>query len=62
MEELDELYHNDSGSEDYLYEGVTDEERTWLENKLSELMYEFHARAKIEPSWYRVFSEEHIEL
>lgn len=60
MEELDEAYHDDSDCDDYIYEGVTDEERKWLEDKLSELMTEFHDHAKINPGWFRVISNEYI--
>jgi hypothetical protein len=62
MEELDELYSNDSGCDDYIYENVTDEDRKWLACKLEELMTEFNQRAKIEPEWFRVIGEEHIIL
>lgn len=62
MEELNELYHDESGCDTYIYDGVSDEDKKWLEEKLSELMHEFHERAKINPGWYRVSSEEHIVL
>lgn len=42
MEYLDEAYCDDSGCDYYIYEGVTDEQRRWLENKLSDVMDEFH--------------------
>lgn len=62
MEELDELYHSESDCDENIYEGVTDEDRKWLEEKLSDLMAEFHERAKINPGWFNVISEEHIVI
>lgn len=62
LERLDELYSDESGCDDYIYEGVSDEDKKWLEDKLSELIVEFNKRIKIEPNWYRVFSEEHIVM
>lgn len=49
MEELDEKYWNDSGCDYYIYEGVTDEERKWLEEKLSDLINEFHQEIGLSP-------------
>ena len=62
MEELDELYGDESGCDDYIYDGVSVENRKWFEDKLSDLIADFHEKAKIEPGWYRVLSEEHIQL
>lgn len=60
LEELDENYHDDSDCDEYIYEDVSDEDRKWLADRLSDLMYEFHERAKIEPRWFKVTLEEHI--
>ena len=62
MEELDEAYCDDSGCDTYIYDGVTDEERKWLEDKLSELMFEFHQKIGLNPGWFKVVSMEEVEL
>ncbi len=62
MEELDELYSSESGCDDFIYDGVSDEDRKWFADKLSELVTEFNKRAKVSPEWFRVISEEHIHL
>ena len=62
MEELDEKYCDESGCDYYIYEGVTDEERKWLEEKLSDLMNEFHQKIGLNPSWFKVFAMEEIDL
>ena len=62
MEELDEMYHDESGCDDYIYDGVSDEDKKWLEDNLSKLMEEFNERAKIKPRWFRVISEEYIKV
>ena len=62
MEELDEAYCDDSGCDTYIYEGVTDEERKWLEGKLSELMFEFHQKIGLNPGWFSVVSIEKVNL
>lgn len=62
MEELDQAYSDDSGCDYYIYEGVTDEERKWLEDKLSDLMFEFHQKIRLNPGWFRVVSMEEINL
>lgn len=62
MEELDQAYCDDSGCDTYIYEGVTDENRKWLEEKLSELMFEFHQKIGLNPRWFKVVSMEEINL
>lgn len=62
MEELDETYCDDSGCDTYIYDGVTDEERKWLEDKLSELMFKFHQKIGLNPGWFKVVSMEEINL
>ena len=62
MEELDDKYCDESGCDYYIYEGVTDEERQWLEDKLSDLMNEFHQKIGLNPSWFKVFAMEEIDL
>lgn len=62
MEELDEAYCDDSGCDTYIYEGVTDEERKWLEDKLSELMFEFHQKIGLNPGWFEVVAMEEVNL
>lgn len=62
MEELDEAYCDDSGCDTYIYDGVTDEERKWLEDKLSELMFEFHQKISLNPGWFKVVAMEEVDL
>ena len=62
MEYLDELYCDDSGCDYYIYECVTDEQRQWLENKLSDVMVEFHKMIGLKPCWFRVVKQETIDL
>lgn len=62
LEYLDEEYCEDTGCENYIYEGVTDEQFKWLENKFSELMEEFHKMANINPGWFNVYDIEEIDL
>lgn len=62
LEYLDEAYCEDTGCEDYIYESVTDEQFKWLEDKFSEVMYEFHKMAGINPKWYTVTDIEEIDL
>lgn len=62
MEELDQAYCDDSGCDTYIYDGVTDEERKWLEDKLSELMFEFHRKIGLNPGWFKVVTMEEVNL
>ena len=62
MEELDEAYCDDSGCDTYIYDGVTDKDRKWLEDKLSELMFEFHQKIGLNPGWFKVVSMEEVNL
>lgn len=62
MEYLDEAYCDETGCDYYIYEGVTDEERKWLEDKLSDLMNEFHNMIGLSSSWFHMVTEETIDL
>lgn len=62
MEELDQAYCDDSGCDTYIYDGVTDEEKKWLEDKLSELMFEFHQKIGLNPGWFKVVTMEEVSL
>lgn len=62
MEYLDELYADETGCEDYIYDGVLDEDRKWLDNQLSTLMHKFHKRIGLQGNWFKVFAEERIDL
>ena len=62
MEYLDEAYCDDSGCDYYIYEGVTDEQRQWLEDKLSDVMVEFHKMIGLKSCWFRVVEQEEIDL
>ena len=60
--DLDEQYCSETGCEDYIYEGVTDEQTRWLEDKLSDVMAEFHKMIGLKPCWFRVVEQEEIDL
>lgn len=62
MEYLYELYTDETGCEDYIYDDVSDEDRKWLEEQLSALMHKFHKRIGLQPNWFKVFAEERIDL
>lgn len=62
LEYLDKAYCEDTGCEDYIYDGVTDEQFKWLEDKFSEVMEEFHKIANINPGWFNVTDIEEIDL
>ena len=62
LEYLDEAYCEDTGCENYIYDGVTDEQFKWLEGKFSEVMEEFHKMANINPGWFNVTEIEEIDL
>lgn len=62
MEELDEKYSDDSGCDYYLYDGVTYEEREWLEDKLSKLINEFHKKIGLNTGWFKVITMEEVNL
>jgi hypothetical protein len=62
MEYLDELYGDESGCDYYIYEDVTDEQRKWLEDKLSDLMHEFHKKIGLKSTWFKVIEQEEIDL
>lgn len=60
--DLDEEYCSETGCEYYIYEGVTDEQTKWLEDKLSDLMLEFHKMIGLKPCWFTVVEQEEIDL
>ena len=60
--DLDESYCDETGCEEYIYEGVTEEQTKWLEDKLSELMLEFYARTGLKSNWFTVVEQEKIDL
>ena len=62
LQYLDEAYCSDTGCEDYIYEDVTDDQIEWLENKLSDVMVEFHERIGLKPTWFEVIEQEEINL
>jgi hypothetical protein len=56
LERLNEQYGYNAGGE-YdrdLYDGVTDEDKEWLEDELQKVINKFHERAKIVPNWFNV--------
>lgn len=60
--DLDEEYCSETGCENYIYEGVTDEQTKWLEDKLSDLMLEFHKMIGLKSNWFTVVEQEEIDL
>lgn len=60
--DLDEQYCSETGCENYIYECVTDEQTKWLEDKLSDLMLEFHKIIGLNPCWFTVVEQEEIDL
>ena len=60
--DLDEQYRDGTDCEDYIYESVTDEQTKWLEDKLSDLMVEFHNMIGLKSCWFEVVEEEEINL
>lgn len=60
--DLDEQYCDETGCEDYIYEGITNEQIQWLENKLSDVMEEFHKMIGLNPCWFNVVEQEIIDL
>lgn len=62
LNDLSEQHCSETGCEDYIYDGVSDEDIKWLEDKLSELMCEFHQRIKLQPSWFVVVEKEEVDL
>ena len=62
MEDLDELYCDETGCDYYIYGDVTDEQRDWLEDKLSELMNEFHEKIGLKSCWFTVVEQKEIDL
>lgn len=60
--DLDEQYCSETGCENYIYEDVTDEQTKWLEDKLSDLMLEFHKMIGLKPCWFTVVEQEEIDL
>lgn len=60
--QLDERYGDESGCEDYLYENVSEEDSKWLEDKMQEVIEEFHKRAGIEANWFNVVDTELIKV
>ena len=62
LEYLAELYCDESGCDYYIYEGVSDEDKKWLEQKLSSVMEEFHERVGMKPNWFRIVNVESFVL
>lgn len=59
---LGERFHDDSGCDYYIYDGVGEGHIKWLENKLKEIFDEFHKRAGIDLSWCKVINVELINV
>lgn len=62
LENIDEQYCSETDCENYIYDGVSNEDIEWLEDKMSELMCEFHQRIKLQPGWFRVVEQEEVDL
>lgn len=54
LEYLDERYCDDSGCDYYIYDGVSVEDKKWLEQELSTVMKRFHERIGLTPCWFRM--------
>lgn len=54
LEYLDEMYCDDSGCDTYIYDGVTKEDKDWLDEKLSAVIDEFHQRIGLQSNWFRI--------
>lgn len=62
LEYLDELYSDESGCDYYIYAGVSDEDKEWLEQKLSAVIEEFHEKIGLKSCWFRVTNIERLVL
>lgn len=62
LEDIDEQYYSETGYEDYIYDGVSNEDIEWLEDKMSALMCEFHQRIKLQPGLFTVVEQEEVDL
>lgn len=62
LHDLDERYCDESGCDYYIYDGVEEEHIKWLEDKMQEVIEEFHKRAGIEPNWFNVVDTELIKV
>ena len=60
--DLDEQYCDETGCENYIYEGVTEEQTKWLEDELSALIVEFHKMIGLKSNWFKVIEQEEIDL
>lgn len=62
LEDIDEQYCSETGCDEYIYDGVSDEDIKWLEDKMSELMFEFHKKIKLQPGWFTIIEKEEVNL
>ena len=60
--DLDERYCDESGCDYYIYDGVEEEHIKWLEDKMQEVIEEFHKRANIKSNWFNVVSTELVKV
>lgn len=59
---LDEQYSEETNCEDYLYENTSEEHILWLEDKLSDVITEFHNRIGLKPTYWTVNAVEKVDL
>lgn len=64
MEELNRSYCVDSGYKCnmYIYENVSEEQKKWLEDRLSDLMKDFNNMLGLKSIWFQVTNKEKINL
>ena len=64
LNNLDEQYYALTGyeNENYIYENVNEKQEKWLEDKISEVIIEFHKMIGIKSDFYNVIEEEKIDL
>ena len=60
LHDLDEKYCDESVCEEYLYANV--EKIKWLKDELEKVIKDFHRRACIEPTWFKVSEVELIDV
>lgn len=63
LDQLDEHYGEECYEYDgYLFDGVTQENKEWLTDKLAQLMLEFYDKAGVESTHYTMVKVEKIRL
>lgn len=50
------MYCDDSGCDICLCDGVTKEDKDWLEEKLSAVIDEFHQKIGLQSNWFQIIN------